>query len=162
MTFYAAGVTYTSVTYSAKLNKYAVAGKTGKQTQKQSSFILTRTIVESEVNGNTVYVYTFAVTTNKTDTDGKALEGAEFSLFKTEQKRTQLFTNAIASGVSDKDRQGYFTTTQVKKKSNLQAVNIILSKQSSYRRQHTCVIPVTIDVTLIRNISRRFVHHKLP
>lgn len=55
--FYAEGVTYTSVTYSAKLNKYAVAGKTGNPNSETKLVYSNKNGVESEVNGNTVYVY---------------------------------------------------------------------------------------------------------
>ena len=122
--FYAEGVTYTSVTYSAKLNKYAVSGKTGNPNSETKLVYSNKNGVESEVNGNTVYVYTFAVTTNKTDTAGKALEGAEFSLFKTEEDSTAL-TNAIASGK-------YY---------------IVETKAPTGYNIYGKVIPVTIDVT---------------
>ena len=145
--FYAAGVTYTSVTYSAKLNKYAVAGKTGNPNSETKLVYSNKNGVESEVNGNTVYVYTFAVTTNKTDTDGKALEGAEFSLFKTEEDATAL-TNAIASGVSDKTgKVTYYNTSKEEIKLASGKYYIVETKAPTGYNIYGKVIPVTIDVT---------------
>lgn len=145
--FYAEGVTYTSVTYSAKLNKYAVAGKTGNPNTETKLVYSNKNGVESEVNGNTVYVYTFAVTTNKTDTAGKALEGAEFSLFKTEEDATAL-TNAIASGVSDKTgKVTYYNTSKEEIKLASGKYYIVETKAPTGYNIYGKVIPVTIDVT---------------
>ena len=145
--FYAKGVTYTSVTYSAKLNKYAVAGKTGNPNTETKLVYSNKNGVESEVNGNTVYVYTFAVTTNKTDTAGKALEGAEFSLFKTEEDATAL-TNAIASGVSDKTgKVTYCNTSKEEIKLASGKYYIVETKAPTGYNIYGKVIPVTIDVT---------------
>lgn len=145
--FYAEGVTYTSVTYSAKLNKYAVVGKTGNPNTETKLVYSNKNGVESEVNGNTVYVYTFAVTTNKTDTAGKALEGAEFSLFKTEEDATAL-TNAIASGVSDKTgKVTYYNTSKEEIKLASGKYYIVETKAPTGYNIYGKVIPVTIDVT---------------
>ncbi len=73
--FYTADVKYTSVTYSAVLNKHAVVGTAG--------------------NPNT-----YGITSNKTDMSGKPLANAEFSIYKTTVD-ANANTNAIASGVSD-------------------------------------------------------------
>ena len=145
--FYAEGVTYTSVTYSAKLNKYAVTGKLGNPNTETKLVYSNKNGVKSEVNGNTVYVYTFAVTTNKTDTDGKALEGAEFSLFKTEEDATAL-TNAIASGVSDKTgKVTYYNTSKEEIKLTSGKYYIVETKAPTGYNIYGKVIPVTIDVT---------------
>lgn len=145
--FYAENVAFTSVTYSAKLNKYAVAGKTGNPNTETKLVYSNKNGVESEVNGNTVYVYTFAVTTNKTDTDGKALEGAEFSLFKTEEDATAL-TNAIASGVSDKTgKVTYYNTSKEEIKLASGKYYIVETKAPTGYNIYGKVIPVTIDVT---------------
>lgn len=145
--FYAKGVTYTSVTYSAKLNKYAVTGKTGNPNTETKLVYSNKNGVESEVNGNTVYVYTFAVTTNKTDTAGKALKGAEFSLFKTEEDATAL-TNAIASGVSDKTgKVTYCNTSKEEIKLASGKYYIVETKAPTGYNIYGKVIPVTIDVT---------------
>lgn len=145
--FYAKGVTYTSVTYSAKLNKYAVAGKTGNPNTETKLVYSNKNGVESEVNGNTVYVYTFAVTTNKTDTDGKALAGAEFSLFKSEEDANAL-TNAIASGVSDKTGKViYYNSNKEEIKLTSGKYYIVETKAPTGYNIYGKVIPVTIDVT---------------
>ena len=145
--FYAEGVTYTSVTYSAKLNKYAVTGKTGNPNTETKLVYSNKNGVESEVNGNTVYVYSFAVTTNKTDPAGKALEGAEFSLFKTEEDATAL-TNAIASGVSDKTgKVTYYNTSKEEIKLASGKYYIVETKAPTGYNIYGKVIPVTIDVT---------------
>lgn len=99
--FYAANVYYTSVTYSAVLNKYAVVGVAGNPNTEQKLVYSNKNGVTDEVEANTVYVYTYAAMTNKTDPDGKPLEGGEFKLYKTE-KEAQAQKNEIATGVSDK------------------------------------------------------------
>lgn len=98
--FYAADVYYTDITYTAVLNKYAIIGKAGNPNEEVKLEYSNKNDVKSEVEGNTVYVYTYAVKVNKYDTEGSALEGAKFSLYKTESE-AQSLTNEIATGVSD-------------------------------------------------------------
>lgn len=98
--FYNPATTYTLITYSATLNKNAVVGVTGNPNTESKIEYSNKTDVKAEVPGNTVYVYTYGIKTNKTNPDGAALEGATFQLFKTESDATAL-RNAIATGVSD-------------------------------------------------------------
>lgn len=127
--------------------KNAVTGKTGNPNTETKLVYSNKNGVESEVNGNTVYVYSFAVTTNKTDTDGKALEGAEFSLFKTEEDATAL-TNALASGVSDKTgKVTYYNTSKEEIKLASGKYYIVETKAPTGYNIYGKVIPVTIDVT---------------
>lgn len=100
--FYAADVYYTDVTYTAKLNKYAVVGKAGNPNEEVKLEYSNKNDVKSDVEGNTVYVYTYAVKTNKYDIEGSVLEGAKFSLYKTEENAQNL-QSEIAKGVSDKN-----------------------------------------------------------
>lgn len=145
--FYARNAAYTSVTYSAKLNKYAVVGKAGNPNTETKLVYANKNGVESEVNGNTVYVYSFAVTTNKTDTNGTPLEGAEFSLFKTEEDATAL-TNAIAAGTSDKTgKVTYYNTSKEEIKIASGKYYIVETKAPTGYNIYGKVIPITIDVT---------------
>lgn len=100
--FYASDVYYTSITYSAVLNKHAVVGTAGNPNEEVKLAYINKTGVRDEVEGNTVYVYTYAVTTDKKDPDGKPLAGAEFGLYKSEEN-AKAGTNAIATGVSDEN-----------------------------------------------------------
>lgn len=145
--FYAEGVTYTSVTYSAKLNKYAVAGKEGNPNTETKLVYSNKNGVESEVSGNTVYVYTFALTINKTDTDGNPLSDAEFSAFATESDGTNL-TNSIATGVSDENGKVTFYNAN-KEEIKLQSGRyyVVETKAPTGYNIYGKVIPVDIDVT---------------
>lgn len=98
--FYATDVKYTSVTYSAVLNKHAVVGTVGNPNTETKLEYSNKNGVKSEIEGNTVYVYTYGITSNKTDMSGKPLANAEFSIYKTTAD-ANADTNAIASGVSD-------------------------------------------------------------
>ena len=145
--FYARNAAYTSVTYSAKLNKYAVVGKAGNPNTETKLVYANKNGVESEVNGNTVYVYSFAVTTNKTDINGTPLEGAVFSLFKTEEDATAL-TNAIAAGTSDKTgKVTYYNTSKEEIKIASGKYYIVETKAPTGYNIYGKVIPITIDVT---------------
>lgn len=109
--FYAADVFYTDVTYTAKLNKYAVVGKAGNPNEDLKLEYSNKNNVKSDVEGNKVYVYTYAAKTNKYDIKGSALEGAKFSLFKTEENAQNL-QGEIAKGVSDdKGLVKYYTNS---------------------------------------------------
>lgn len=98
--FYSSNVFYTSVTYSAVLNKYSVVGVAGNPNTEGKLVYSNKNGVESSVDGNKVYVYTYAVKTNKTDHNGKALEGAEFKLYATEAN-AKAQKSEIATGTSD-------------------------------------------------------------
>lgn len=101
--FYGSDVYYTSVTYSAVLNKYAVVGTAGNPNTEQELSYSNKNGVTDKIEGNTVYVYTYAVTNNKYDETGKTpLAGAEFALYLTEEDATAQI-NEIAAGVSDEN-----------------------------------------------------------
>lgn len=145
--FYASNAAFTSVTYSAKLNKYAVVGKAGNPNTETKLVYANKNGVESEVNGNTVYVYTFAITTNKTDTNGTPLEGADFSIFSTEENATAL-TNELGSGVSDKTgKVTYYNSNKEELKLASGKYYVVETKAPSGYNIYGKVIPITIDVT---------------
>lgn len=154
--FYASNAAYTSVTYSAKLNKYAVVGKAGNPNTETKLVYANKNGVESEVTGNTVYVYTFAVTTNKTDTAGKALEGAEFSLLK--QKRMQLLLLTQLQPVHQTRQARLLTTTRARKKSRLQAVNTISLKQKLLQATTSMVKLFLLQLKQLMELHLLMVH----
>lgn len=98
--FYGADVKYTSVTYSATLNKHAIVGKAGNPNEEIKLEYGNKNGVKSEVKGNTVYVYTYGITSNKIDQADNPLAGATFELYITSEDAAKG-TNAIAKGVSD-------------------------------------------------------------
>ena len=79
--FYGANTKKVAITYSATINKYAVTGKPGNPNTATSVEYTNKNDVSSTVNGNTVYVYTYAVSATKKDQSGAALAGAKFSLY---------------------------------------------------------------------------------
>ncbi len=97
---YEANVYYTSVTYSAVLNKYAVVGKEGNPNDELKLEYSNKHGVTDEVEANTVYVYTYAVMTDKYNEAGKSLAGAKFSLYSTKEN-AETQQNEIATGTSD-------------------------------------------------------------
>lgn len=100
--FYGSDVFYTSITYSAALNKNAVVGTQGNPNTEGKIEYSNKNGVTVTHEGNTVYVYTYAITSNKIDPDNKPLEGGEFAIYKSEANAISG-TNAIATGVSGKD-----------------------------------------------------------
>lgn len=100
--FYGSDVYYTSVTYSAVLNKYAVVGVAGNPNTEQKLVYSNKNGVTDEVEANTVYVYTYAAMTNKLNPEGKKLQGTEFCIYKTETD-VKNQSNKIASGTSDRN-----------------------------------------------------------
>lgn len=98
--FYNSDVYYTSITYSAVLNKEAVVGVMGNPNTEGKLVYSNKNDVTMEHDGNTVYVYTYAVAPSKVDPENKPLQGAEFKLFKTKEDAEKL-QNAIATGTSD-------------------------------------------------------------
>jgi LPXTG-motif cell wall-anchored protein len=100
--FYGSDVYYTDITYSAVLNKYAVVGTAGNPNEEVKLQYSNKNDVTSAVEGNTVYVYTYALKTNKFDTSGTALEGAKFNLYDNKANADEV-KNEIATGVSDKN-----------------------------------------------------------
>lgn len=100
--FYGKDVYYTDVTYTATLNKYAVVGVKGNPNEEVKLEYSNKNDVKSEVEGNTVYVYTYAAATNKTDTTGTALQDAKFNLYKTNSE-AETQKNELGIGVSDEN-----------------------------------------------------------
>lgn len=100
--FYEDEVYYTSITYSAVLNDEAVVGPAGNPNTEGKISYSNKNDVVQEHEGNTVYVYTYAVQNSKVDTTNKPLANAEFKLFKSEADANAL-TNAIALGISDEN-----------------------------------------------------------
>lgn len=98
--FYEDNVYYTSIKYSAVLNKEAVVGVKGNPNTEGKISYSNKNDVVQEHEGNTVYVYTYGVTSTKNDPDNKPLAGATFELYKTEAD-AKAQKNAIATGVSD-------------------------------------------------------------
>lgn len=145
--FYTSEVVYTSVTYSAVLNKHAVIGTAGNPNTEEKLEYSNKNGVKSEIEGNTVYVYTFALTINKTDTDGNSLSGAEFCAFATESDGTNL-TNSLATGVSDENGKVTFYNAN-KEEIKLQSGRyyIVETKAPAGYNIYGKVIPVDIDVT---------------
>jgi len=112
--FYAPTVYYTSVTYSATLNENAVVGTAGNPNTDVKVEYSNKNGVTDSAEGNTVYVYTYAVKTIKTDkATTLPLAGAEFALFKSEadansyldktENNAQNNVEPIGTGVSDAD-----------------------------------------------------------
>ena len=100
--FYAKDVAYTSVTYSATLNKYAVTGSLGNPNELVKLQYSNKNGVQSEVEGNEtdVYAYTYGIEITKTNESGQPLSGATFKLYKTEAN-AKAGTGDFATGVSD-------------------------------------------------------------
>lgn len=112
--FYAPEICYTSVTYTATLNDYAVIGTAGNPNEEVKLEYSNKNGVTAEVGGNTVYVYTYAAKTVKTDkSTGLPLAGAEFALFKSESDANSYLDKTnndaqnditpIGTGVSDEN-----------------------------------------------------------
>lgn len=110
--FYGTDVYYTSVTYSATLNKYAVVDPAvGNPNTDVKVEYSNKNGVSSEVEGNTVYVYTYAAKVNKTDkATNLPLADANFSLFATKEDAEAL-ENVIATGTSDANGTVLFYNT---------------------------------------------------
>ena len=147
---------YTSITYSAMLNDKAVVGKAGNPNTEGKIEYSNKKNVTSEYEGNTVYVYTWGVRPHKTDdsTTPKALEGAEFKLFKTKADAENL-RNPIAAGTSDKDGLVKFMTDKFNNYSGA-STDITLQRGTYYAvetkaptgfQTYGKVIEIKVDVT---------------
>lgn len=88
------------VSFDAVLNKYAEIGIKGNPNTTSLEYGNSSNTLKIE--GNTVYVYTYAITSTKTDEAGNPLVGAEFTAYTTEAD-TKANTNSIAVGVSDSE-----------------------------------------------------------
>lgn len=103
--FYSATTKKVAITYSATINKYAVTGAAGNPNTATDITYTNKNDVSSTVPGNTVYVYTYAVSANKTDESGTALQGAKFALYDS------TGTTEIGTGTSNASGLVSFTKT---------------------------------------------------
>ncbi len=144
---YNSNVYYVSITYSAVLNSYSVIGTQGNPNEDVKLEYSNKNGVTSEVEGNTVYVYTYALQTVKTKEDKTPLAGAEFALFRTEEDAKNQ-KNAIATGVSDADGLVVYKTTDgdvIKLQSG--TYYIVETKAPQGYALHGNPIPVSIEAT---------------
>ena len=155
---------YTSITYSAMLNDKAVVGKEGNPNTEGKIEYSNKKNVTSEYEGNTVYVYTWGVRPHKTDdsTTPKALEGAEFKLFKTQADAENL-RNPIAAGTSDKDGLVKFMTDKFNNYSGA-STDITLQRGTYYAvetkaptgfQTYGKVIEIKVDVTYANQFANK-------
>lgn len=145
--FYASDVVYTSVTYSAVLNKYAVVGTAGNPNTEEKLEYSNKNGVKSEIEGNTVYVYTYAAMTNKTDPDGNPLSGAEFKLYATEAN-AKAQTSELATGVSDSEGKVlYYNSDNEEMKLASGDYYIVETKAPAGYSPYGKVIKISIDAT---------------
>ena len=155
---------YTSITYSAMLNDKAVVGKEGNPNTEGKIEYSNKKNVTSEYEGNTVYVYTWGVRPHKTDdsTTPKALEGAEFKLFKTQADAENL-RNPIATGTSDKDGLVEFMTDKFNNYSGA-STDITLQRGTYYAvetkaptgfQTYGKVIEIKVDVTYANQFANK-------
>lgn len=106
--FYAATVATIVVKYNAVLNKYATTDYTvGNPNEEVKLEYSNKNGVFDYVEGNTVYVYTYKVTANKTDEAGAPLAGSVFRLYD-DEANAEAMTNPIAEGISDAEGKVVF------------------------------------------------------
>lgn len=144
--FYESNVTYLIVTYSAKLNKYAVKGTEGNPNEDIELEYGNNSGTDS-VPGNTVYVYTYGIGVTKLNEKGETLEGATFELYVSEED-AEAKQNAIASGTSDSNGEVVFYNSNDEE--ILLASGdyyIVETKAPDGYNVYGKVIPITIDVT---------------
>lgn len=146
--FYDSNVEYVLVTYSAKLNKYAVKGIAGNPNEDVELMYGNDSKVDS-VPGNTVYVYTYGVGVTKLNENGTALSGAKFAIYSTEANATAK-TNPIASGTSDSNGKVAFVNANGEALT-LQSGNYFIAETEapSGYNVYAKVIPISIDVTYL-------------
>lgn len=144
--FYEADVVSTIVTYTAKLNEYAIKGIAGNPNEDvELEYGNTSTV--DKVPGNKVYVYTYGVLTNKLNENGSVLAGATFELYLTEADATAQ-NNAIASGTSDSNGKVTFLDADGKEISLESGDYFIMETEAPEGYNvYSQVIPITIDVT---------------
>ncbi len=145
--FYASDVYYTSVTYSAILNKYAVIGIEGNPNKEQKLEYSNKNGVTSDVEGNTVYVYTYGIYVDKFNEKAEALSGAEFALYNT-YADAESGSNAIAAGTSDTNGKVYFYNSS-NEEVRLQSGQYFIKETQAPQgfNPYTDVIEISIDVT---------------
>lgn len=145
--FYGSDVYYVSITYSAILNSNAVIGTAGNPNTEVKLKYSNKNGVTSEVEGNTVYVYTYGVKVNKTNPDNAPLAGAEFALYKAEAD-AKAETNVLATGTSDSNGIVKFYNTkgeEIKLQSG--TYHMVETKAPDGYSLFGRVIEVNIDVT---------------
>lgn len=105
--FYSAYNVVTS--YTADLNEKAVRGVVGNPNEATSLTWQNKNEVESTVDGNEVYAYTFGIEVNKYNDAGTPLAGSTFALYRTEDDAENQ-RNAIATGTSTSTGKVEFKT----------------------------------------------------
>ena len=96
-------------TYTADLNEKAVRGVVGNPNEATSLTWQNKNEVESTVDGNEVYAYTFGIEVNKYNDAGTPLAGSTFALYRTEDDAENQ-RNAIATGTSTSTGKVEFKT----------------------------------------------------
>lgn len=145
--FYAENVAYTSISYTADLNEYAVAGTAGNPNTDTKLSFSNKNDVVSEVEGNTVYVYTYGVKVLKKDENGDNLEGATFKIYPTEND-AKNDTNSIATATSGNNGIALFKNGDNQEmKFQSGTYYIVETAAPSGYNVYGKVITVTIDAT---------------
>lgn len=144
--FYAANVEYVLVTYSAKLNKYAVKGATGNPNEDVKLEYGNNSTIDS-VPGNTVYVYTYGINVTKLNENNTALSGAKFALYNS-QANAEAKTNALATGTSNAEGKVTFLNN-AEEEIRLTSGNYFIAELEAPEgyNVYAKVIPVSINVT---------------
>lgn len=144
--FYASNVTSLVVTYTAKLNKYAVKGIAGNPNEDIELEYGNSSGTDS-VPGNTVYVYTYGVGVTKLNEKSETLAGATFKLFTTEANANAL-QNSIAAGTSDSNGIVTFKNSSNEEISLASGSYYIVETEAPEGYNvYGKVIPIDIDVT---------------
>ena len=145
--FYEEEVYYTSLTYTATLNKHAVVGKDGNPNEEQHLAYSNKNGVTSKIKGNTVYIYTYAIKIDKINDKGEPLPDAEFSLYRTKED-AENNANVTAKGVSDANGLvKFFNDKDEEMKLQSGTYFVVETKAPKYHNLHTNVIEIIIDVT---------------
>lgn len=144
--FYNSNAVYLTVTYSARLNQYAVKGVLGNPNEDTELEYGNSSTIDS-VPGNTVYVYTYGVSVIKLDEKRTALEGAKFALYLTEENANAK-QNEIATGVSDKNGDViFYTSDNIPISLSSGNYYIVETEAPEGYNVYGKVIPISIDVT---------------
>lgn len=145
--FYATDVTFTSISYSATLNKHAVAGAAGNPNEDVKLVYANKNDVQSEVEGNKVYVYTYGINLTKLNENNEKLEGATFKLYKTEAD-AKSGTGDFATAVSDVNGKALFKNDSGEEmKFQSGTYYAVETAAPENYNVYGKVIPITIDAT---------------
>ena len=138
---------FTSVTYSATLNKYAIVGADGNPNTETTLKYTNKKDVSAEIEGNTVYVYTYGIYVDKFNEKAEALSGADFALYTTKED-AENGSNAIATGTSDTNGKVYFYNSN-NEEVRLQSGQYFIKETQAPQgfNPYTDVIEISIDVT---------------